>query len=222
MRKEIADLVFPVLRHAIELKDRLQANEVGLTYAESQKKLLGLLNAPVSENLRSDVIGEGRSLDGATPSAKLGYGGVRYALACWLDEIFIRDTAWQDEFNRNKMEFALYRVAERAQEFWRQAERAQNRPTRDTLEVYYLCVMAGFRGEMYERPEELAGWRDRVEAQITQDPSREYTPPPPVAVTPDVQHQLQGAAIMQAWQARAIGAALMFIPLLIIWAFAKS
>jgi type VI secretion system protein ImpK len=223
MRKEIADMVFPVFRDAIDIKERLHANDRSLNFTDSQKRLLARLLAPVTENLRSDVMGDGRSTDGSlsSSSAKVGYRGIRYALASWLDEVFILDTPWQDDWNKSKMETTLYATTERAEEFWRQADRAQNRPTRDTLEVYYLCVMLGFRGEPDPRPanfvEWLVAWRDTVEAQITQGDDREYTPPPPLAITPDVQHKLRGAQFMQKWFMIAIIAALAFIPLVFLY-----
>ena len=118
------------------------------------------------------------------------------------------------------METTLYATRERGEEYWRQAQRAQNRPTRDTLEVYYLCVVLGFRGEPDPRPanavEWLGAWRDTVEAQITQGDEREYTAPPPLAITPDVQHKLRGAQQMQKWFMVAVVVVLMYIPLMFL------
>ena len=221
MRKEIADMVFPVFRTAIEIRDRLRADEQGVNFDESQKKLVALLNAPVTENFKSDVMGNVGSLAGAMPANKLSDLGIRYALASWLDEIFILDTPWQDDWNINKMETTLFPgFNERAQEFWRQCQRAQNRRTRDTLEVYYLCVMLGFRGQPEPPPDDMAAWlvawRDGVETQITQGDDREYSPPPPVAITPDVNRKLRGASLMQKWFMAIIFIGVMFIPLLVM------
>jgi type VI secretion system protein ImpK len=214
MRKEIADLVFPIFRKALETKEGLRINPEAWDFADSQRRLLALLQAAVPDALRPDFIGEQRALDNAAGGARLGFLGIHYALACWLDETFIADSPWRDQWNGHKLETTLYGTNERATEFWRQAERAQSRPTRDALEVYFLCVMLGFRGELLDKPAELTAWRDRVETQITQAEGRDYTPPPGLAVTPDV-HALTGMSRMQRWFLAAAVAGLAFIPLLI-------
>jgi type VI secretion system protein ImpK len=131
-----------------------------------------------------------------------------------LDEIFISDSIWRDEWNDSKVETALYDINERASEFWKQAQRAQTRPTRDALEIYYLCVMLGFRGEMIDRPTELASWREGVETQITQGEDREYSPPPGLTITPNVR-ALSGSRSMQKWFMIATVVGLLFIPLVV-------
>jgi type VI secretion system protein ImpK len=215
MRKEIADLVFPVLRKAIEFKEGLQSNPRAYDFADSQKKLLGLLQAPVPDSLRPDMLGDQRAIDASVSTNRIGYLGIRYALACWLDEIFISDSAWKDQWNDNKVETNLYGMNERASEFWKQAQRAQSRPTRDALEVYYLCAMLGFRGEMIDRANEMIEWREKVEPQITQSEGREYQPPPGMTITPNVR-ALKGAAVMQKWFIAAMLVGLLLIPLVIV------
>ncbi len=215
MHKEIADLVFPVLRKAIEIKEGVRTNERVWDFADSQKKLLALLQAPVPDPLRQDFLGDQRAFDASISSARHGFLGIRYALACWLDEIFIADSAWKDQWNANKIETTLFGMNERAFEFWRQAQRAQSRPTRDALEVYYLCAMLGFRGEMIDRPADMLAWRESVEPQITQGEGREYTPPPGLNIAPNVR-ALKGAKAMQKWFMIATVIGLLFIPLVII------
>jgi type VI secretion system protein ImpK len=203
MRKEIADFVFPVLRAAIEYKEGLRANESvwRFRFGECQKKMLALLLAPVPDSLRLDVLGDPRIVDaGAAPQS--GFLGIRYALACWLDDIFILDSVWNEQWNANKMEYALYKLNKRNTEFWEQAQRSQSRPTRDALEVYYLCVMLGFRGKMSEKPLELNAWRDGVQTQITEPEQREYVAPQGLVVPPTVDRTLVGAQQMQTWLKR--------------------
>ncbi|MSU79253.1 MAG: hypothetical protein EXS16_14320 [Gemmataceae bacterium] len=215
MRKEIADLVFPVFRKSIESKEMLATDADALDFLDGQKKLFTLLQAPVPEGLRQDVIGDTRSSDIAVSSTRGWFLGLRYALACWLDEIFISDSTWQNKWNDSKMETTLYGMNERASEFWTQAQRAHDRPTRDALEVYYLCAMLGFRGEMIDRPEELNAWRESVESQITGGEGREISVPPGLPVIPNVP-KLKGAADMQKWVMVTTVIALMLIPLLIV------
>ena len=56
-----------------------------------------MLQAPVPDHLRSDILGDQRAIDASvlSTSNRLGYLGIRYALACWLDDIFILDSAWR-------------------------------------------------------------------------------------------------------------------------------
>jgi type VI secretion system protein ImpK len=222
MRKEIADLVFPVFRRAIEIKEGLRVNEKAWDFADSQKKLLALLQAPVPEPLRPDMFGDQRAIDASVSTNRIGYLGIRYALACWLDEVFIFDSPWKEEWNASKVETTLYGMNERAGEFWKQAQRAQTRPNRDGLEVYFLCVMLGFRGEYTEKkPEDLIAWREGVENQITQGEDREYKAPPGQQVAPNVR-PLKGAGVMGKWFMIATMIALLFIPLLVWIAYPKQ
>src|SRR5205807_5159764 len=73
--------------------------------------------------------------------------GVRYALACWLDEFFILNTPWEKKWNERKLEVELYGTNDRAWKFWRQAELALALPQDDAVEAFFLCVMLGFRGQ---------------------------------------------------------------------------
>ena len=91
----------------------------------------------------------------------------------------------------------------------------QARPTRDALEVFYLCVMLGFRGEMAGKPVELNAWRDAVEAQIMHGDDRAYTPPPGLKLTPNVP-ELKGASVMQQRFLLVTVLALLFIPLVVV------
>jgi type VI secretion system protein ImpK len=214
MRTAVADYVFPILRKAIEIREGLKVNPDAWDFADSQKRLMALLQTAAAEGLHSELMGEPRPPEVVAGGSRPGFLGIRYALACWLDEVFISDSPWRDQWTDTKVETALFGTNERASEFWRQAQAAQNRPTRDALEVYYLCVILGFRGELFNKPAELATWRERVEAQITQGEGREYTPPPGLAITPNVP-ALTGRPRMERWFVVATVAALAFIPLLI-------
>src|ERR1700677_3661983 len=108
MRKQIADLVFPVFRKAIEIKEGLLTNPRAADFADGQKRLLALLQAPVPEALRPDLLGDQRTIDTSVGSNRVGFLGIRYALACWLDEIFIADSLWKDQWNDSKLETTLY------------------------------------------------------------------------------------------------------------------
>jgi type VI secretion system protein ImpK len=93
------------------------------------------------------------------------YLGIRYALVCWLDELFIIDSPWQSDWAAKALEPALYHTRSRASTFWEQASKASARSDRAALEVYTLCVLLGFRGELRENLRELRDRRDQLETQ---------------------------------------------------------
>ncbi|HZU37642.1 MAG TPA: DotU family type IV/VI secretion system protein, partial [Gemmataceae bacterium] len=116
---------------------------------------------------------------GATQRGPSDFLGSRYALTCWLDELFIQHSPCGDEWRQNSLEVAMYGgSAERAHNFWTQARRAQERKATEALEIYYLCVMLGFRGDpscipvgggadVQDTFERLQTWCRSVEARLT-------------------------------------------------------
>ncbi len=60
----------------------------------------------------------------------------------------------------------LYGTNDRAWKFWEQARGAERQSGTDALEVCYLCVMLGFRGELRQRPEQLQTWVAAAKARI--------------------------------------------------------
>src|SRR5262249_39719599 len=113
MRKHVANLVYPLLREGLNLKDWVRFGKFNLD--QQQAKLKKLIHA---------VQGGGRG-----PDAGDVYLGMGYPLACWLDEIFILDpqSPWRDEWNEKKIEAALYGSNERAAKFWEQTGHAEAR-----------------------------------------------------------------------------------------------
>ena len=110
MRDEIANLVHPVLTYGVDLKDRLDRGEDPNLESE-QAHLKGLLLSDSEARRHGDFGGEGDahsmvSVVGATRGGDSGrrggsdhFLGVRYALACWLDELFILGSSWESAWN---------------------------------------------------------------------------------------------------------------------------
>jgi type VI secretion system protein ImpK len=169
MREEVADLVYPVLTHGIRLKQRLEGGDAP-DFAIAQKELQGLLQTAGPAKHLWDIAGDRLSQEDSRRHSDQ-FLGVRYALVCWLDEIFILDSPWKEQWSKQSLEWDLYKSRDRAWKFWKQAEWASARPTTDALEVFYLCVMLGFRGEP---PEPVPSWCERVKAQIEQGQSDEF------------------------------------------------
>jgi type VI secretion system protein ImpK len=206
MREEIARVVSPVFAAGLELKDRLHRGERPDLDTE-QKELKRLLQGEgdvrggqefhgdradsSSLNVQGSNIGQAVLRREDEKSAS--YLGLRYPLVCWLDEILIRDSPWSDEWVRRMLEIEYYVAPERAWRFWQQQERVErgDRATfGDALEVYYLCVVLGFRGnydeqlgqrpQFRERVDRLGAWMRMMHAQVSQSYGKDecpYLPP---------------------------------------------
>lgn len=179
MRQEIADLVYPVITYALSLKERLELGERPDMDME-QGALKGRLDNSLDARRLIDYAGETSAgydqsmMTQAGGSRRDQFLGIRYALACWLDEIFILDPIWGSDWNERKFETTHFGTNLRATEFWNQARRAETRTTTDALEVYFLCVMLGFRGELRERPDELQRWVSVTQNRINKAQAKEY------------------------------------------------
>lgn len=166
MRQHIAEIVHSVIAHGLELQQRLRGGAV--PELEHEQTLLKDLLLSDFESLRwSDFggdVADGRretgdeTLSDERKHAADHFLGVRYALVCWLDEQFCNETAWGQRWNENKLEMELYGTNDRAWRFWEQARIARSRAGSDALEVCYLCVVLGFRGQLRDQPERLQQW----------------------------------------------------------------
>jgi type VI secretion system protein ImpK len=155
MNEQTARLVYPVFRHGLRLKQRLRFGQLDLRAEQAELRRLV------------------KAADGATSRPGAGepaddFLGVGYPLACWLDETFILDPSspWRSAWREESIEFALYRSRDRAEKFWDQTRLAERRADPGALEVFYLCLMLGFRGRLRESPGELRDARERIEGQL--------------------------------------------------------
>jgi type VI secretion system protein ImpK len=175
MRDEVAKLVFPIIVGGLDLRERLARGDARLDLRRAQEPLKkGLLvRSPGAEEFWGDEDRKPGPIPRATDDVRrrltTSFLGIRYALASWLDEIFTEDTCpWKDEWNNHKLEVAFFSpTAERAWIFWEQARMAETRPDDDALEVFFLCVMLGFRGDWGREPDRLKDWIDRTRARVT-------------------------------------------------------
>ncbi len=172
MREELAKNVYPVMLHGLKLKERLSRGERPHLAAE-QATLKGMLGSP-----SQPPPGGG----GADPHASMGdtnrFLGARYALTCWLDEVFI-ESSWQREWDENKLEQSLFHTNIRYSNFWSQARLAESIPgNSDAQEAFLLCVLLGFRGEFGERPDQLREWVTAARARASKGMGKELPPIP--------------------------------------------
>lgn len=185
MQEDVANHVYGIISYGLNLKERLDRGDMPDFDAE-QNKLKGMLLSELESNRLADF-GADRKLDssflggsrtgGSLRRTSETFLGIRYTLVCWLDEIFIVDSPWAADWNEHKLESTLYGSNDRAFGFWEQADRAMSRPGSDALEVFYLCVMLGFRGDMREQPEKLRQWCDSVRDRVNRSQAREFPLP---------------------------------------------
>lgn len=206
MREELANLIFPVFTYGVRLRDLLVHQE-GPDFRTAQKELQGKLQLLSQAGRIAEYSlpgGAGRSTAGSDQ-----FLGIRYPLVCWLDEIFI-DSPWSREWNEHKLEQALFGTTDRAWKFWEQARKAEGLGA-DVLEVFYLCVMLGFRGELRDVPDKLKIRCEGMKSQIDQGQDAEWQGP--VAIQPATNvPPLLGAARLQRMMMIAGLCLLVIIP----------
>jgi type VI secretion system protein ImpK len=197
MREDLANLVHPVLAHALAVKERLDRGEAPALDA-TQAVLKDLLLTDLEAKRWVDYGGETvlpTAVAQPEPRAEPGqegaarpepFAGARYALVCWLDELFILYSPWSAQWNERKLEVTLYGSNDRAWKFWQQTHLAEERPTPDALEVFFLCVMLGFRGDRGDEPERLRAWVSTNQARLTRLKDEEWPAPPELDPTTDV------------------------------------
>jgi type VI secretion system protein ImpK len=182
VREDFANQLHDILLHGLKLRDRVATGDrphLGTEQAKL-KGMLGSANSPAPWGGESD------------PTASIGTGqgdrgflGMRYALTCWLDEILI-EAGWR-EWDENKLESALYRTNIRYSNFWNQARLADAIPAAvDAQEVFLLCVLLGFRGEMGEQPDKLRDWVSSTRSRVTRGLGKELPELPQKSPVTDV------------------------------------
>jgi len=194
MNPHFAAAVDPIFLKVLALMDRVEKNEV--TSPDWERQSLETLFRE-SEANQSDAT---------------GWNLAKYGLAAWIDDLLI-STPWsgRDWWESNSLEFALFKSRDRATKFFIKAKEAGESPRRDALEVFYLCVILGFRG-LYELPEvaviagqlnlptTIGAWTRNTAAAIQlrqgRSPIRQ-TPQPPCGAPPlESQYFAVGASVV--------------------------
>jgi len=182
MRDDLAQHVYPVLQHGLRLKARLERGERPILAAEQAelKRLLGSPTQPAPWGMGRDVAA---SIAISEPTRFLG---IRYALACWLDEIFI-DSPWSREWDERKVESALFETNIRYRNFWEQARLAETTPdSTDAVEAFLMCVLLGFRGELAEKPDAFREWVSAAKSRAGKGYGKELPAVPEVTPSSNV------------------------------------
>ena len=166
MTPQFSNVVYSVLGYALELKERLDKGASPVPDIEiEQSELRARLLTEIESRRLPDYGGDGSV-----------YLGARYALTCFVDELFIGYSSWGSVWNDRKLEAALYGTNDRAWRFWDQADivlrrpsapRTQSQPGLDGVEAVFLCIVLGFRGKYLENPSKVKEYVDDLRPQVT-------------------------------------------------------
>lgn len=161
MTPKIAQAVDPVFLHILELLDRIGGGESP---------------SPQEERLKiRSVLDRAEALVGRGPEWELA----KYALASWIDEVLL-ESPWEGRewWNNNVLEVELFNTRLCNEQFYVKAQEASTLTRRDALEVFYVCVVLGFRGlyrdsslasmltEAHGLPPDLETWSEQTALAI--------------------------------------------------------
>jgi type VI secretion system protein ImpK len=140
MTPAFSDAVDPVFLDVLGLMERIGRDEHP---------------SPKEERLRiRGWLDQAESILGHGPDWQLA----KYALVAWIDDMLI-DAPWEGRgwWKENALEVEVFNTRLRHEQFYVKAQEASALPRKDALEVFYVCVVLGFRG-LYRVPAELETW----------------------------------------------------------------
>ena len=129
MTPRFASAVDPIFLCVLDLLDRISSNQVSSPEDESNR---------IQNRFREAEAQVGEIH---------GWELAKYALTSWIDDVLI-EAPWEgrDWWENNSLEFAYFKTRDRATEFFIKSKQAAELSRRDFLEVFYVCVVLGFRG----------------------------------------------------------------------------
>jgi len=135
MTPKFAQAVDPVLLHVLGLLERIGRDERP-SPQEERLQIVALLDQAEA------IVGVGQEWELA-----------KYALVSWIDEVLL-ELPWdgREWWNNNVLEVETFNTRLCNERFYTRAQEASTLPRRDALEVFYVCVVLGFRG-LYREPE---------------------------------------------------------------------
>ncbi len=135
MTPQFANAVDPLFVYVLDLLDRISRSDP-ISAEEEHSQILTLLDQAEA--------GLGASAEWLL---------AKYALVSWIDEMLV-DTPWagREWWSNNVLEVELFHSRLCNEQFYVKAQEASALRERDALEVFYDCVVLGFRG-LYRDPE---------------------------------------------------------------------
>ncbi len=166
---------------------------------------------------------------------QLGHGQdwqlAKYALVAWIDDVLI-DAPWEGRswWKENALEVEIFNTRLRHEQFYLKAKEASSLAQKDALEVYYVCVVLGFRGlyrdpvaaaalvESFQLPPDLETWARQTSLAIQLGQGR-----PPIS---DSSRPVAGAPplegpFMALWSG-FLGVILTALIVIFVWLFMVS
>jgi type VI secretion system protein ImpK len=176
MQEAIANFVYPVISQALRLKDRLEKGE--RPEFETERALLKSLLTKAEAQRFPDFAGDSVNATATSMGRSTeSFLGARFALVAWLDEIFSFDAVWGSRWTDRTFEREFHQTRDRAWLFWEQALKAEKRPGTDALEVFFLCVILGFRGELADKQEQLQNWVTATQTRVAKALNQAWSEP---------------------------------------------
>lgn len=129
MSPEFSSAVDPIISYALRLINDIESGRMPVP-EDANVKMRGLFDS--AENRLG---------------ARQDWELAKYALCGWIDDLLI-EAPWEGRswWEENRMEFELFRSGDAFTVFFLQAKKAGELPNKDALEVFYICVVLGFRG----------------------------------------------------------------------------
>ena len=138
MTPKFSEAVDPIFLHVLRLLERIDRGETPSAKDERQH-IRGWIDQAEA------LLGQGQDWQLA-----------KYALVAWIDEVLIEaDWDGRSWWNENALEQEIFSGRRAYHQFYIKAKEASALPRRDALEVFYVCVVLGFRG-LYRDPVEAA------------------------------------------------------------------
>ena len=160
MSPNFAQAVDRIFLPVLGLLDRLQRNEAVTPQEERTRLRLCFDQADATLGQSSD------------------WQLARYALAAWIDDLLI-EAPWEGRqwWEENALEVEFFNSRDAYTTFYTKAVEAAALPKKDALEVFYVCVVLGFRGmyrdasnvvlaEQMKLPADLHAWTKQTAMAI--------------------------------------------------------
>lgn len=215
MRESLLNLVNPIIRTALSLRDDW-ARGAGPPFDAGREMLLQgfrdlFVTYPPAVSAGRHAADDTDLLGGSEAGPAETFLGVGYPLACWADELFTLNSPVGGPWNERKFEVELYASNDRAWRFWVQAKLAADRPADDDLEVFYLCAALGFRGEWADDPGRYRAWVGSTRERLVKGLRKDWVGPPALEFPTRVPER-HGKTRLRRMAVVAGGAALVAVP----------
>lgn len=139
MSPEISTAVDPIITYVLSVMNEIEEN----------------VSPPIAEDVHARCVA---LIDRAETmlSNSQQWNLAKYAIVAWVDDLLI-DSPWEGRvwWHENHLELRYFQSTDAFTEFYQRSKQATILPNKDALEVFYVCVVLGFRG-VYGDPNGIA------------------------------------------------------------------